>query len=350
MRAMSVIPGRAGSELTADLPDPPAAEGSVLAQGLLVGICATDGEVLSGHGRPPAGHDRLVIGHESLGRVLQAPADAPVRPGDLVVGVVRRPDPVPCVACAAGQSDFCANGRYGERGISGLDGYGATRWRVQPPFAIKVPERLGDLGVLTEPGSIVAKAWEQIEAVLARAPRVPRPAQVVLVTGAGPIGMLAALLGVQRGYQVHVFDRVTDGPKPGLVTALGATYHHGQVAGLGLRPDVVLECTGAGDLVVELARLLAQAGVLCLVGISSDHRRLLVNVDLIGASMVLRNLVLFGTVSAARRHYEQAVEALAAADPAWLGALISRRVPLSSWQHGFTPGPGDVKVVVDLTK
>jgi hypothetical protein len=41
MKAMSVIPGRAGSELTAELPDPPPAEGSVLAQGLLVGVCAT---------------------------------------------------------------------------------------------------------------------------------------------------------------------------------------------------------------------------------------------------------------------------------------------------------------------
>jgi threonine dehydrogenase-like Zn-dependent dehydrogenase len=347
MKAMSVIPGRDGSELTADLPDPPSAEGSVLAQGLLVGICATDDEVLSGHGRPPAGRHRLVIGHESLGRVLQAPPDAPVQPGDLVVGVVRRPDPVPCAACAAGQWDFCANGQYGERGITGLDGYGATRWRVQPRFAIKVPGQLGDLGVLTEPGSIVAKAWEQIEAISARA---PRPGQVALVTGAGPIGMLAALLGVQRGYQVHVFDRVTDGPKPGLVAALGATYHHGPVAGLQLRPDVVLECTGAGALVVELASRMAQAGVICLVGISSDQRRLPVNVDLIGASMVLRNLAIFGTVSAARRHYEQAVEALAAADPAWLGALISRRVPLSSWQHGLTRGPDDVKVAVDLTK
>jgi len=350
MKAMSVIPGRAGSELTADLPDPPHAEGSVLARGLLVGICATDREVLSGHGRPPAGRGRQVIGHESLGRVLQAPPDAPVRPGDLVVGVVRRPDPVPCPACAAGQWDFCVNGQYGERGITGLDGYGATRWRVDPEFAIKVPGQLGDLGVLTEPGAIVAKAWEQIEAISARVPRAPRPGQVALVTGAGPIGMLAALLGVQRGYQVHVFDRVADGPKPGLVAALGATYHHGPLAGLELRPDVVIECTGAGDLVVGLAGRMAQAGVICLVGISSDQRRLPVSVDLIGASMVLRNSVIFGTVSAARRHYEQAVGALTAADPAWLGALISRRVPLSSWQHGFTPGPGDVKVTVDLTK
>jgi len=353
MKAMSVIPGRPGSELIAELPDPPPGGGSVLVEGLLAGICGTDAEILRGGGQPPAGGSRLVIGHESLGRVLEAPADAPVRPGDLVAGVVRRPDPVPCPACAAGRQDFCANGGYTERGIKGLDGYGATRWRVSPRFAVPVPGRLGDLGVLTEPGSVVAKAWEQIDGMVLRAPGEPQPSsrvRVALVTGAGPIGMLAALLGRQRGYQVHVFDRVTAGPKPALVAALGATYHHGPVGALDLCPDVVLECTGAGQLVVELAGKLAQAGVMCLIGISSGQRSLPVNVSRVAASMVLGNSLVFGTVSAARRHYEQAVEALAAADPAWLGGLISRRVPLSGWQAGLARQPGDVKVVVDLTQ
>ena len=112
----------------------------------------------------------------------------------------------------------------------------------------------------------------------------------------------------------------------------------------------MLECTGAGELVIELASTVAQAGVLCLIGISSSQRRLLVDMNRVTASMVLENSVIFGTVSAARRHYEQAVEALARADPAWLGGLISRRVPLSSWHQGLTREPGDVKVAVDLTK
>jgi len=348
MKAMSVIPGRPGSALIAERPEPPPAEGSVLAEGLLAGICGTDREILDGAGQPPGGGPRLVIGHESLGRVLQAPPDAPVRPGDLVVGVVRRPDPVPCAACAAGQWDFCANGRYAERGITGLDGYGATRWRVAPPFAIKVPDRLGDLGVLTEPASVVAKAWEQIDLIAARATGPGRRARIALVAGAGPIGMLAALLGVQRGYQVHVFDQVTAGPKPALAAALGATYHRGPAG--DLRPDVILECTGAGQLVAELAGQLAPAGVMCLIGISSARRRLPVDMNRVAASMVLRNSVIFGTVSAARRHYDQAVEALARADQAWLAGLITRRVPLSSWHQGLTRQPDDVKVAVDLTK
>ena len=101
---------------------------------------------------------------------------------------------------------------------------------------------------------------------------------------------------------------------------------------------------------VELAGKLAQAGVLCLIGVSSARRRLPVDMNQVGRSAVLGNSLIFGTVSAARRHYEQAVEALARADPAWLGGLISRRVPLSSWPDGLAREPGDVKVVVDLTQ
>ena len=89
---------------------------------------------------------------------------------------------------------------------------------------------------------------------------------------------------------------------------------------------------------------------MCLIGISSREHILTVDVNRVGASMVLENSVIFGTVSAARRHYEQAVEALSQADPAWLSGLISRRVPLSGWHEVLTRQPGDVKVVVDLTR
>ena len=90
---------------------------------------------------------------------------------------------------------------------------------------------------------------------------------------------------------------------------------------------------------------------MCLIGISSGQRRLPVNMSRVGRSMVLGNSLIFGTVQRLRhRHYEQAVEALARADPAWLGGLISLRVPLSGWQEGLARQPGDVKVVVDLTQ
>ena len=227
MRAITTIPGTPDSARLDEMPEAPDEPGTLLVDAVAIGVCGTDAEILAGtYGQPPPGRERLIIGHENLGRVRTAPAGSDFSPGDLVVGVVRRPDPAPCAACAAGEWDMCKTGTYTERGITGRDGYAAERYRLEPAFAVPVPEALGTLGVLVEPTTIVAKAWEQIERIGARA--VWRPFRV-LITGAGPIGLLAALLGRQRGLEVHVVDRVTDGPKPALVAALGATYHAGRL-------------------------------------------------------------------------------------------------------------------------
>ena len=130
--------------------------------------------------------------------MLEAPAGSGFRAGDLVVGIVRRPDPVPCPACAAGEWDMCRNDRFSERGIVREDGYGSERWRVEPEFAIAIPTELGELGVLLEPASVLAKAWEQVDRISGRAFFRRERA---LITGLRPIGLLACLLGVQRGYE-----------------------------------------------------------------------------------------------------------------------------------------------------
>ena len=114
----------------------------------------------------------------------------------------------------SGEWDFCRNGQYTERGIKEHDGYCSERYRITPEFAVKVDPKLGLLGVLLEPTSVVAKAWEQVERIGNRATFEPQRA---LITGAGPIGLLAALLAVQRGLDVTVIDQVTSGPKPDLV-------------------------------------------------------------------------------------------------------------------------------------
>ena len=159
-------------------------------------------------GRPP-GKTRLVLGHESLGRVLDPGPASGLKPGELVVGIVRRPDPVPCPNCAVGEWDMCRNGQYTERGIKQIDGYMSEHWRIEPEYAIKVDPALGILGVLMEPTTVVAKAWEHVLAVGRRAFWEPK---TVLVTGAGPIGLLGALLGGQLGLEVHVLARTKRDP------------------------------------------------------------------------------------------------------------------------------------------
>jgi threonine dehydrogenase-like Zn-dependent dehydrogenase len=340
MRAITVSPLTPNSLALTDLPEPEPGPGDLLVDGLALGVCGTDREIISGEYGFPG--PRMVIGHESLGRVRSAPPDSGFAPGDLVVGVVRRPDPVPCGACAHGEFDMCRNGDYTERGIKGLDGYGAEQWTVEPAYAVKLDPGLAEVGVLMEPASVVAKAWEQVERVGGRAWFEPR---TVLVTGAGPIGLLAALLGAQRGLEVHVQDRATGGVKPDAVRALGATYH---AEPPDLRADIVIEATAAPSLVLDAIAETAAYGVTVLTGVSSAGRRVDVDLGATNRSIVLENDAVVGSVNANLRHYAAAAEALARADNDWLSRLITRRLPLDDYRAAFAPRPDDIKTVVAL--
>jgi threonine dehydrogenase-like Zn-dependent dehydrogenase len=348
MRALTVRPGIAGTARVDDLPDPVPADIELLVEGLTVGICGTDREITGGdYGWAPPGRDRLIVGHESLGRVRHAPAGSDFHDGDLVVGVVRRPDPVPCGACAHGEFDMCRNGRYTERGIKEIDGYAAQLWTVETDYAVRLDPRLAEVGMLMEPTTVVTKAWEQVDAVGARSFYDPRR---VLVTGAGPIGLLAALLGVQRGLEVHVLDRVTDGPKADAVTALGATYHHDPVAEVAekLRPDIVIEATGAAAVVFDAIAHTAAYGITCMTGVSTPGRRIRIDAGAADREIVLDNAVVIGSVNANLRHYAAAVDALAKTDVGWLHRLITRRVPLENFADALTARADDIKVVLNL--
>ncbi|GGR83392.1 threonine dehydrogenase [Micromonospora fulviviridis] len=348
MRAVTVTPGVPDSlRLVDDWPEPVAEEGAILVQALAVGVCGTDLEIIAGeYGEAPRGQDRLVLGHEALGRVLEDPTGT-LQPGDLVAGIVRHPDPVPCPNCAVGEWDMCRNGRYTEHGIKGLPGFARDRWRVQPRFAVRLDPVLAPVGMLLEPTSVVAKAWDHIERIGSRAVWQP---QNVLVTGAGPIGLLAALMGIQRGLSVHVLDRNKTGPKPELVRALGATYHTTTVAELDFAPDVVVECTGAPVVVLDAMCKAGPNGVVCLTGVSSGGRTINFDAGALNRDLVLENNVVFGSVNANRRHWDMAADALARADQSWLNSLITRRVPVSSYADAYASAGEDIKVVLEFER
>jgi len=349
MRAVTVLPGVAGSVRLDELPEPPPTDGAILVRTRALGICGTDHEILEGlYGEAPPGAERLVLGHESLGVVQDAPADCGFVPGDAVVGIVRRPDPVPCPSCAAGEWDMCRNGLFTERGIKERHGFGSERFRIEPDFAVKIDRGLGLTGVLMEPASIVAKAWDHVETVGRRSNAWS--AGTVLVTGAGPIGLLAAMMGTQRGLEVHVLDRHTAGPKPKLVRDLGA-IHHADVRSLrDLTFDVIMECTAAPSIIVEAINRCALSGIVCLLGVSSSGQKTEFDISGFNRKLVLGNEVVFGSVNANRRHYELAADALARTDRGWLNRIITRRVPLSHWREAFTPRPEDIKVVIEFSE
>jgi glucose 1-dehydrogenase len=339
------MPGTSRSVRLEEVPEPDAELGPVLVEALAVGVCGTDVEIASGlYGWAPPGRERSILGHESLGRVID-PGPSAFEVGDLVVGIVRRPDPVPCPNCAVGEWDMCSNGRYTERGIKQVDGFMADVWRIEPEYAVKLDRDLGILGVLLEPTTVVVKAWEHVAAIGRRTYWDPK---TVLVIGAGPIGLLAALIGVQQGGDVHVLDRATTGRKPALVEALGATYHTGPIPEVGLAPDIVLECTGVARLVRGAAEAAAPGAVICLTGVGGPIVPDASAPTTLLTDAVLKNFVLFGSVNANRRHYYRASQVLARAQRSWLEQLITRRVAPEDFDQALDRGPDDIKVIIEF--
>ena len=347
MKAITVEPKKPETARLEEIPEPDERDGSVLVEAVAVGVCGTDIEIVEGkYGWAPPGKTRLVLGHESLGRVIDPGPRSSLKKGDLVVGIVRRPDPVPCPNCAVGEWDMCRNGQYTERGIKQIDGYMSDRWRIEPEYAIRLDPTLGILGVLLEPTTVVAKAWEMVKTIGRRSFWEPRK---VLVTGAGPIGLLAALIGVQYGFEVHVLDRVTSGHKPDLVKSLGATYHSTSVANVGIEPDIIIECTGVGQVIADSIRYIGSSGIVCLTGVGRGGAAAGAAIADVAAAAVLRNNVVVGSVNANKRHWYKAGEALSRADRKWLEGLITRRETPENFRQALDRNPDDIKVLVQFS-
>ena len=152
----------------------------------------------------------------------------------------------------------------------------------------------------------------------------------------------------QHGLDVHVLDRATEGAKPQLVRDLGATYHSGAVSDVGFAPDVIVECTGVGSVIIDSIRVIGAGGVVCLTGVGGGGKSSGLSPADMAKEVVLQNNVLVGSVNANRRHFYRAAQALAAADKDWLGRLITRHVRPENIGDALQRGPDDIKVIVDF--
>jgi glucose 1-dehydrogenase len=334
MRALTVIPGRPDSAGVSDCPEPEVGDGEVLVRSVLVGLCGTDSETMEdGDGDEP-----LVIGHESLAEVVEAPQGSGFQAGERVIGVVRRPCPPVCVECSAGRLDRCRNDEVNERGISRLDGFGSELWTSSPDYLVPVPESLGDNGVLVEPATAVVKGLRRMDAAVEAADdRLER----VLVVGPGSIGLLAALLLARRGLDVTVGGSRDNDLKRELVTELGATYVVGEDGWKGGDFDAVVECSGAAPVIQAAVPSTRKSGYVVLLGVYAGDDGL--SGDGLGA-VVMRDLTVVGSVNASRPDHERAAEQLAAAPQDWLDRLITDRGGPDDWPRLLDEA--DIKGVV----
>lgn len=361
MRAVAVFPSKKKLDLV-DVPQPKLQDSTdVLLRVREVGLCGTDREISSfEYGSPPPGSDHLILGHETLAEVIEVGREVrSLKPGDLVVAMVRRPCPHPkCRPCRAGRPDFCVTGDFTERGIKGADGFLTDYVVDNEAYLIRVPHALADVAVLVEPLTVITKAGDQASAIFSRLPYEPGP-QRGLALGAGPIGLLAAMVLVADGFEAFVYSRdAEDSEQAELVRSIGAHYTSSithsleslaQTAG---QFDVVLEAVGFAPLMLAATQMLKRNGVLALTGVPPEAATAEVNAGRSLRNLVLRNEVVFGTVNAGRRDYLSAIQNLEqfmALFPESVRKLITHRARLDEVPEMLTHKRG-IKNVVEMSR
>ena len=348
MRAVLVTPKKSKSAHLGDAPKPKPQGKECLVRVLEVGIDGTDRDIDQGrYGEAPQGASELILGHESLGEIVEGGSG-------LVVAMVRRPCPELCPACKNNQSDFCTTGHFTERGIKGRHGYLAEFYAEVPEYLIPIPAELRDVAVLMEPLSVVQKAFRNAQRIQERLPWTLRR---VLITGAGGIGTLAACVARLRGYETLVYSRgASTGAGDFIRDQLSVKYvssAHQTLADVARdwgEPDLMIEATGASGLVWAGADVLALNGVLCMLSVTGGNKSTSVPSDELNDRMVLGNRVVFGSVNAERQDFEQGVKDLLELKRRWpaaVGRLITRRLKLEQIRTALDDRPaGDLKTVL----
>ncbi|MBI2461824.1 MAG: glucose 1-dehydrogenase [Candidatus Rokubacteria bacterium] len=364
MKAVAVIPGKPNSIHLREVPTPTLADvpdgRGVLVRVLRVGVDGTDREINAAeYGAPPPGADYLILGHESLGRVeAVGPKVRELAPGDYVVASVRRPGS--SLYDRIGLQDMTTDDTYLERGINLLHGFLAEYYVDAAEFLVRVPERLGAVGVLLEPTTVaekaIAQAWE-----IQRRLRVWRPRRAA-VLGTGTLGLLASLLLRLRGLEVVALGRATP-PflNSRLLEEIGVRYLSTRAVTLAQASaehgpfDLILEGTGFSPLVFEAMEVLGKNGVLAMLSVTGGDRRVEIPADRINQGFVLGNKVAFGSVNASREEFERGVQDLSQAElayPGWLGKLLTHPVRgLESYaelMRTLTEGAGAIKVFCEV--
>lgn len=366
MHAVAVFPSKREVALIDPPATPPLGDTEARLEMLEVGVCGTDREIARfDYGEPPKGSDHLILGHESLGRVVEVGKKVTrLKAGDLVVTMVRRPCGHPeCAACRAGRQDFCFTGDFTERGIRGRHGYMTPDVVDDERYMHVVPAALREVGVLTEPLTIAQKALSQLRAIHDRLPWTsggkfrdysPR----ALIFGAGPVGLLGAMSFVLEGFDTWVYSRAAD---PAAMTSLtesfgarfvDATQHAiGELPKLAGRIDVVFEATGASRASFEVMNALGVNGVYVFTGVPGRKGPNPVDTDLLMRNLVLKNQLLFGTVNAGPDAFENAIASLGQFQARWpkaLAALITGRYPVAKAKELLAGRPGGIKDVLQL--
>jgi len=358
LKAVAIIPGKKGSLRLIDVPKPEVKDYEILVEVKQVGVCGTDFELYEGlYGEPPENSPYLIIGHESVAKIVETGEHVQgFYPGDYVVCSVRRPCPENCLNCRNGEFDMCLTGNYKERGIKGVHGFMSEYYSDTQEYFIKVPDEIEDLGVFVELLSVIEKAVDHIFKLQRRALWNP---EIGVVLGAGPLGLLATMVLTSMGIKTYTVSRGTkETLKAKLAEETGAEYISTQdvpvdVLGEELgNIDLIIEATGSSNVVFKAISALGKNGVMAVTGIPSGNKTFTIDGDRLNNKLVFDNNVIFGVINANKQHYQSAIDRLLKHKEKWapiLKRMITCKVPLNKADEVFRNPKGHIKPVIQIS-
>jgi threonine dehydrogenase-like Zn-dependent dehydrogenase len=357
MKAIVVQPGEHDSIHMRDVPDPALRPDQVRVRVIRAGLCGTDGEINQGQfGKAPEGSSYLILGHENFGVVEEVGKKVRGwKRGDFAVSTVRRPCGI-CRNCKHGDQDFCTSGQYTERGIVKRHGYMSQYYVEEPQYMIKIPPSVQKIGVLLEPLSIVEKGIDQAFRIQQRMQWKPKTA---VILGAGPVGLLAAAVLAVRGLRTIVAGREPESDvRAQLAKQLHAEYISVEKTPLNeltkqMGPlDFIIEATGSSTVVFAAMQMLPPAGILCLLSVTGGYKTQPVPTDQINQDLVLRNNVVFGSVSAHARHFQLGAKDFVKIErhcPGALEKMITHRLPWEQHRQWFNERGVGIKTTLEIS-
>jgi L-iditol 2-dehydrogenase len=332
---VSVLRG-AGDLAVEERPDPTPAPHEVLVRVVSVGVCGSDVHYFE-HGRIGSHvvDSPLVLGHEASGEVVGVGSSVTRLSVGQRVSIEPGVPDFSCGQCLAGRYNLCEDMRF--FATPPIDGAFAELVTVHEQFAHPVPDALSDdAAALLEPLSV--GLWACRRGAVGAGSRV-------LVTGAGPVGLVAAQSALALGAASVI---VTDVNEHRLTMAeeLGATgavdVSSTPVSESGLEVDVLLECSGHPAATADALRVVAPAGHVVLVGMGADEMSLPVS------RIQERELTLTGTFRYA--HTWPTAIALAASGRVQLDRLVTGHYGLEQVRDALTVARTDPHVVKPVVR
>lgn len=233
------------------------APGDVLVEMRSGGICGSDMHYFAdGRNGTNVLRQPTVLGHEGAGVVIAASGTAAVATGTAVVIEPALPCGT-CPTCVSGRYNLCPSGTcFGSPPTDGL----FARHVVVPAAALHaLPESIpAETGAAIEPLAVAVWAVERAQV---------QPGHRVLITGAGPIGLLVAQVAAVRGAAEIIVTDVND-DRLAVAARFGATHTINTAAtALDLTAmDRLIECSGNTTALIDGIQTLAPAARATVVG------------------------------------------------------------------------------------